>query len=538
MAYIPVTDKDILYDINSRNEFISFMQISSKYKKREEYAKIMDLNRNLTSTKFLEFYSYQLAFSNYINPNTKIKRIFSGWATGIGKTIGAIAAALKFIPFIRRNKLAGKEDVGSIFIIGFSSSIFKKQLLQFPELGFITRGEIEKIEKMKQLISSGIASEKKNLRELLIMVRRRFNNRYKNGFFKFIGYKALVNKLFVTSIKGVSINKLTYEELDSKIKNGSLQINEEFLFSFRNSLCICDEIHNVYNTLNNNNWGAALQYIIDTVGSAKWIYMSATPFNNSSAEIVSFLNLLVPKDDISIILGKGIGIVKKSALFEKNGKLKIGALKKIKNLTRGRISYIRDNNPKFFPERLITGEKIRGISYLKFMRCPMTSEHYGEYKKNITDRVPSESRYLIDIILPSPSPDKKYIYTHDETRRLLANAPDKWKSEHELSWKDDKIVGAALNIKNLRKISAKYYSVIKDLLHLVINDRQSGKFLIIHPAVHMSGVLFMEEVLLQNGFVGEFDSSSENTLCSICGKIKKDHAVKKGVVERVLFVEI
>ena len=52
---------------------------------------------------------------------------------------------------------------------------------------------------------------------------------------------------------------------------------------------VCDEIHNVYNSVKKNNWGIAIQYIIDNIPSLKCIYMSATPINNNPSEIVDVL---------------------------------------------------------------------------------------------------------------------------------------------------------------------------------------------------------------------------------------------------------
>lgn len=39
----------------------------------------------------------------------------------------------------------------------------------------------------------------------------------------------------------------------------------------------------------------------------------------------------------------------------------------------------------------------------------------------------------------------------------------------------------------------------------------------------MSGTLFIREILLYNGIIGEFDNSRDDTLCIICAKKRKDH---------------
>ena len=42
----------------------------------------------------------------------------------------------------------------------------------------------------------------------------------------------------------------------------------------------------------------------------------------------------------------------------------------------------------------------------------------------------------------------------------------------------------------------------------------------------MSGVLFIREILLRNGIIDEYMGSAANTLCSICGEVRKNHSDK------------
>ena len=168
--------------------------------------------------------------------------------------------------------------------------------------------------------------------------------------------------------------------------SSDLQINKELLSKFRNSLIICDEIHNVYNSLDKNNWGVAIQYILDNSPTTRAIFMSATPLNNSPTEIIDLLNLLLPKDNKLV----------KEEFFTQERELKPGALKKISEYCQGRVSFLRDVNPKYFPRRRILGEHISGIKYLKFIRCPMSKFHYDTYKEVYQRALPQDSQYLID----------------------------------------------------------------------------------------------------------------------------------------------
>ncbi len=516
MAYPQIEDKNILGDVNSRKEFVMFMKSVAKIPAREDWYNIKGF---ISGARFLRFRSSQLALGAFVNPNTNINRILVKWSTGVGKTLGATAIALEFIPYMRRRELAGVSDPGSVFILGFSEHTFKNQLLQFPELGFITDQEMGEIDKLKKLISSGMTHEKDKLRELSIKIKKRFSNRKGNGFFKFIGYKALVNKLFITSIS-IKLYALSKNEIEEKIKTGEITINHEFLNLFKNSTVICDEIHNVYNSAEKNNWGTALQYILDNIPSVNAALMSATPLNNNPEEIIDLLSILTGKKLI------------KSNLFL-DRKLKPGALEKIKDLCRGRISFLRDDNPKYFPSRSLVGETIPNIDYLKFIRCPMSPGHYATYKKVYTGTLPPDGQYLVDFALPNPEsktgPNPKNqddrLYQTQTIKKMLTSANPKWKREKGLDFINGRIVGDALKLENLYDISSKYHTIMSDLLKC-IKDK-TGKFLIFHPVVQMSGVLFMEQVLLKNGVIGEFGGSSSSTLC-ICGKPRDAHTSKDG----------
>jgi hypothetical protein len=42
-----------------------------------------------------------------------------------------------------------------------------------------------------------------------------------------------------------------------------------------------------------NNWGLALQIILNYHDSCRALFLSATPLNNSSTEVIDLLNLLL-----------------------------------------------------------------------------------------------------------------------------------------------------------------------------------------------------------------------------------------------------
>lgn len=69
----------------------------------------------------------------------------------------------------------------------------------------------------------------------------------------------------------------------------------------RGGLLIADEIHNVYNIQERNNYGIALQYVLDAFPphqAPRAVFMSATPVTGSVMEYVDLLNLLVPRHEL------------------------------------------------------------------------------------------------------------------------------------------------------------------------------------------------------------------------------------------------
>jgi hypothetical protein len=129
-----------------------------------------------------------------MNPNTTNTRLFMQWSPGMGKTIGSLSIALKFINFYNKIQNSGSEQIGSVWILGFTENIFRAELMRFPEFGFVTETELQTMNNLKELISQGSSYDIDKLNEFRIKINKRLTNRQGNGFFKFIGYKALLNR--------------------------------------------------------------------------------------------------------------------------------------------------------------------------------------------------------------------------------------------------------------------------------------------------------------------------------------------------------
>jgi superfamily II DNA or RNA helicase len=371
MSYLQQDDTKLLYDINTRKEFYWHKRWNNNINKYDDFIPRYLLDHAISKGSYLILSSYQRFVRNFINPNTPYQRLLLKWQTGVGKSIGALSIAMNFIKNYRLEKENNSEEIGTIFIIGFSEKVFKNELLRFPAFGFLSRTERRYLDKLQRIAAMGTKEEVGRYKDMTIRIKKRFGNRKGNGFFKFYGYKAFVNKLFVYDSKEIDINKMSEEQIRGAIAKGVIKYNEEILNQFKNSLIICDEIHNVYNSNEKNNWGVAIQTVLDHEPTCRAVFATATPINNNPTEIIDLANLLLTKEQR----------LKKEDFFSSNGSLKNNALQKLSTILQGRISYVRDVNPAYYPSIDMNGESLQQIDYLKFIRCPMSSFHYNTYQQ-------------------------------------------------------------------------------------------------------------------------------------------------------------
>lgn len=541
--------EEFLEDIISRKEFAMYSselvtrtKISSarKYLKDKKF----DLNEEIKRGNYLFLHSYQQFIVNIMNPSTDFNRILVGWQAGSGKTLPPLKIGINMLDAQIHAK---PENMGNVIILGFTQSTFKKELLKYPELGFLSREEYDEYQVMYHRSLEGSQLDQELLREFLLKIKRRMTNKSTHrARFVFMGYKQFANKLFLKNPKyetmflgdieksditssdptkqstesvqekfeGFSIHELNEEQMNIAITEGKVIVNEELLSQFRNSFLVCDEIHKVYNSEEQNHWGVAISYILNYPNiNLKVMYLSATPMNNHHTEIVDLLNMLLPPPHNKI---------RKSDLFVEPSyaELRPGALDLIGKLTAGRVSFLQDQDPRYYPQQLWEGEKLPGVDILKFVRCPMSEFHYNTYKQVYNGTLSQESLYLVDFALPNPS-GSIGMYQTSQIVHELEKASEEWKEKNGLYWQNGMLTGTMLTRQNIGKYSSKYAKLLDIVTSIV--KRGGEKAFIYHDAVHVSGVLFIQELLKYNGFIDESSASSADTLCVVCGNPKKMH---------------
>lgn len=458
------------------------------------------------TNKFLQLEPHQLIAKTLVNPYTIRRRILVEYGTGTGKTLTAIKISQEFINLYKKQYHNKTSVTPYCIILGFTRDIITREFLKFPELGYITEQEKYVLEQLKEKAKSNRPVDIELYQKEYNKIKKRLIDRDLGGFYKFYGYRELVNKLF--DYEGES------NQIPDLIKSGEIQPNKRFLEQFHNSLIICDEIHNVYNSAEKNNYGFAIQYILDYHKNNIFsVFMSATPINNSPAEIIDLLNLLKDPEDKHL---------KRSDFFTNSGKIIQDKLNLIGKLSFGKVLFLPALGEQY-PSKKFIGVDIPNVEYLKFTTCKFSKLHQKTIKPFIEkNTVAIEDSIINDIVFPNPDTSSDVgIFQSTTLKAKIRNAPDKWKKSVGLDVDDSGIItGSFFKITNLAKYSDKYYQMVNQIMD-IIKSKTNGKILLYHHWVK-NGTMIIKQILLQNGFIEQGTPPANDTICANCGKTKKD----------------
>jgi hypothetical protein len=499
---------------------------------------------------------------NWMDPKTNNFRILVKHDAGTGKTRLALGLTSRFAKLFQDMFNSGPKNYSpTIYIVSYVKHNYFKDLMTLPEFGFISEAELEELQRLRGISENASAKDISALKDFEVKIKKRLSNRQHGGFYKFIGYKELFNRLFRISsdIHDVAI-QADEEEFLELISAGKIAINTDFLDTFVNSVMICDEIHNAYNSVEMNNYGMSIKLImsifenpdaysnyVDLAGKTyfeenrgqlyrnaglKLLLLSATPYN-SIGEVVDLINILTPLAELP-----EKRFLRRSDIIKDNSLLPT-AKKVIQDALRGKISFLRDANIKLYPTKTFLGEKIvipekykslrsvgynkKYIPYVKFTRCKMSKLHEATYKAMVKngERPNNDSINIYDMVFPNPESETIGLYSN-KTLKSIASAPQTWKDKHGVGVVDRMMTGNIWNLDNIGKYSTKYEHLCKDAIKLLGSDN-GGKLIISHQFVSWAGVLGLQELFLNNGYITESAPSTGTTRCSICGTINDRH---------------
>ena len=506
---------------------------------------------------------------NFESPDTDYARLLIQWQTGVGKSIAFLSIASQFIRQYRARAALG-ERAPSVFVISFTAhETIQEDLLRYPEFGFVSVAEAEELRRLRAAAAAaGAASaEARQLSGFSGNLRRRFTDRARGGYYRFYGYKEFANAVFAVTrqgaARGFSVQSLYGraegafgERIAEAVRRGDVVVNEELLDEMRGGLLGADEIHNVYNIVEANNYCIAIQYALDALGAEapRAVFMSATIMTGSASEIVDLLNLLVPRAALpgGMLLRRADFFVRTAAPGgpQEEGaeegaeegpafvvsQLREGALERIARYSAGRVSFLLDADVGTYPRRIFVGEEAPGVPYLRLTPCPMSPFHAQTlaHEQGLRGRgeaagLATRAYSLYDIAFPNPSfppdaaetgdPAAYGLYTSGETPHRLAHAPDEWRAaagvvvERGLAAEMPVITGEFLGPGRLPHYSTKYAKMVEIILAAM--RAGPGKIMVSHPRVRM-GVLVVQEILRMAGFSDEDSAPTDATLCAVC----------------------
>ena len=493
---------------------------------------------------------------NLVNPHTPYTRLLADWRTGSGKSLLILAIATEFVRQFRSRAAVG-ERVPQVFIVSFTArETVMEELLRHPEFGIVSRAEAAELRRLRIAAANSLGTGSSEIRMLsgyLSVLRRRVTDRGRGGAYQFYGYKEFANRLIAVTAQGAA-RKFDVLELYSRssadfgvrlrdaVRAGDAVVDETLLAELRGGLIFADEIHDVYNIHEKNNYGIAIQYALDSLGddAPRAVFTTATPMTGSAAEIVDLLNLLVPRD----LLPKGEPLEREDFFVagdEGALALRPGSLAKIAHLAAGRTSYLLEADGASFPKRKFVGEPIPGVPYLLFTCCPMSPFHARTVVSATAGRdagLAANAHTLFDMVFPNPDapPDAAVdpastavgSYISHETVARLASAPEAWRNEVGVEIEADendrlppRVSGAFLGPGRLAAYSAKYAKLVEDVLAAI--RAGPGPMMIYHHRVRMSGVVLIQEVLRAHGILDETSSATDFTVCAVCGSVRLDH---------------
>ncbi len=528
----------------------------------------------------------QLFVSEFDNPDTPYPRLFIKWQTGTGKSIAAIGLGNEFVRRAIARGLAGAR-VPAVFVLGFTvRETIQEDMIHFPEFGFVSAAEVDELRRLRaaQAAAGAASAEARQYAALTGSLRRRTTDRARGGYYQFYGYREFANRLFTVTRQGVAAgfdlqalfarsqgeDEADFgQQLRAAVRRGDLLVDEDLLEELREGMLIADEVHDTYSVRERNNYGIAIQYVLDALGDAapRAVFMSATPVGGSAAEAVDVLNLLVPRSHLpgGLPLRRADFFTQAATQADEDdnedtgaggdqeaapaavSQLREGALERMAHLAAGRVSFLLDSDVGRYPRRVLVGDEVAGVPYLRLTLCPMspfherTLAHERERSGKPESAGLAAGAYtLFDIAFPNPDfadTDAPFgLYWSGETPARLAQAPDAWRAAAGVSVARGAaagvlpgtavISGAFLGRARLAAFSAKMTRVLDEVIAIVRGG--PGKIMIYHHRVKMSGVLLYQEMLRENGFADETTPPTDTTLCGVCGLPRAEHSEASG----------
>ena len=271
-----------------------------------------------------ELTSTQKFLKRFLNPRNPYRSILLFHGTGVGKSCSAVSIAEGYIPELKK---VGKK----VYVLmnpsvkeSFRKNIFSKLKLE--------SGDVEE-QCTRDTYLKGVKLTDKNKFKVGKSIDSQINQTY-----DFMGYLQFANMLEKKTEKITKRDDLTTEDKKERITKYIHQV-------FSDSVIIIDEVHNIKQSGGSKDTKKitkALELVLTKAENVKLILLTATPMFDTPQEIVYILNLL--------LLNERRGKMDENLFFKKDVLLD-DKLELFRYKTQGLISYVRGENPIFFPAK-------------------------------------------------------------------------------------------------------------------------------------------------------------------------------------------
>ena len=317
--------------------------------------------------------SYNQKFlKKFISNNTNYNGLLLFHGTGVGKTCSSISIAEQFIENIT--------DMNKKIIILLNPSIKVNFIKNIFNIERLKQGKVhEQCTRDKYLKEAG--SSTSDIDTIDKKIKKIIDSRY--AFYGYTEFSNMIEKMENVDMAGAS-NAYKNRYVEKAIKK-----------IFSNTVMIIDEAHNIKEGGSSNDskiLPPILKKVLNTADNMKLILLSATPMFDTATEIVWLLNLLLIND--------GRQTIEIRDIFDAQGIITNTGRRKLVEVSRGYISYLRGEHPAKFPKRLypdiynhhmiikkFPSKQMDGtpinvddkIKTLKIIGCPMTDYQLEKY---------------------------------------------------------------------------------------------------------------------------------------------------------------
>ena len=360
-------------------------------------------------------------------------------------------------------------------------------------------------------------------------------------YYKIISYKSFYKKVLGQKISNIKFDNLSNKKSYRKDTEGNFErdISIDKIDSLNNTLLIIDEAHNI----TDNEYGNAVQKIIENSSNLKIILLTATPMINFADEIIQLINYIRPpydqiERDIVFTSDKS-----HTMNFKPNGQ------KYLQNMCSGYISHFRGLNPLTFAEGVDMGVIPDELLFTKLFRCKMLDFQLNKYYNIVNtqdDSLDRQSQAVSNFCFPGLDNDKKEIVGYfgkdglNTIRTQLKSSKtilqklinekffDNKLDQNEIikdSTHNKSITGLILKKDNIKHFSIKFYNALTNIENLVENKNGAGTAFIYFNLVKV-GIDLFSEVLNINGYL-EYNEDqnyniNDNTIDAISGMTYKE----------------